>query len=290
MSNLGQRLKKMNDRIKKLKELSDKLKGKDPKGKSKGEIYTKPFLRDNVDQAIDPRTKPLPEMNETARKFMEMWGDFTKEQIAPRWRKEYVNPTKRTMLILGNKKSKINEGSHLGQFILKHFKDSKFRYRKEDGLFDLTVAPIKSFKNVMSQHILAKERELVIEHQHFYPTYYELLIEVENDVERCYEEMTKLVYAKSKLKVLITYNWNTEQDQDYHYVNKILRNNFSEIIRQSNTNFPENKETQYMLIVFQRKDDKLFWNNWVFTSKKGELIVEFEGRVASTTHNIGYKT
>ena len=113
---------------------------------------------------------------------------------------------------------------------------------------------------------------------------------MENEVEKCYEEMTKLTYAKSRLKVLITYNWDSEPNQNYYHVKDILKDNFRKIIKQANANFSENEETQYMLIVFQRKDNKFFWNNWVFTSKKGELIVEFEGRVASTTHNIGYKT
>lgn len=218
-------------------------------------------------------------MNEIATKFIGAWSIFIKDHISNGWKEAYLDNTKWTKFILGTKQSKINTGSPLGDAILGHFGKSAFRYRKEDGLFDLTVAPTQSFHGVKSQHEVEKARTPVIDNQSYYPPYYDILIEVENNVETCWEEMTKLTYAKSKLKVLITYNWDVEPDQDYHYVSEILINNFSEIIKQSNAEFPENEETQYMLIVFQKKEDQLYWNSGVFKNKDGELINKQEEHV-----------
>ena len=84
--------------------------------------------------------------------------------------------------------------------------------------------------------------------------------------------MCKLTYAKSKLKVLITYNWDIEKNKDYEYVFKILKKNFSEIISQSNQQFSENETTEYILIVGQKRNENLIWKIFVFNYRGEEKI------------------
>src|SRR5690606_37376770 len=76
--------------------------------------------------------------------------------------------------------------------------------------------------------------------------------------EIAYQEMAKLTYFNSNLKVLIVHLWMTEYGGDpYEYVHQRLANNFLNIIKQANTRFPENIEASYLLITVQKIGNSL---------------------------------
>ncbi len=139
-----------------------------------------------------------------------------------------------------------NEKSPFGIF----FKDKigqNVKHRNEDGDVDMSLSTYKSFVIASIQKkILGATIELSD-----YPTNYDVLIEHENDVVRCYEEMIKLTYYKSGLKVLITYNFDEPTEKKEDVAENILINNFSSVLYQTNKDFPENIHTQYLLIVGQ---------------------------------------
>jgi len=74
--------------------------------------------------------------------------------------------------------------------------------------------------------------------------------------------MIKLTTVRAKLKVLITYNWDKEADNDYKFVYKTLRNNFRKIIKQANKSCKE-INTEYLLIVGQHGDKVQDWKFFV---------------------------
>lgn len=75
-----------------------------------------------------------------------------------------------------------------------------------------------------------------------------------------YEEMHKLTYYRSNLKVLITYNWDPSKTGDaWDFTFDRLCKNFKSTIAQANETSPENDATIYLLIFGQRIDQKLVW-------------------------------
>jgi len=63
--------------------------------------------------------------------------------------------------------------------------------------------------------------------------------------------------------VLITYNENVDLKNDYMYLEEVIVQNFNKIRQQSNENFPENENTEYLLLVGQKRKDILTWNSKV---------------------------
>jgi hypothetical protein len=79
--------------------------------------------------------------------------------------------------------------------------------------------------------------------------------------------MIKLTYSRARLKVLITYNENVDASSDYKYANEILIKNFNTIITQANERYPENRDTEYLIIIGQLNNEKLIWYPYVFDYK-----------------------
>ena len=86
-----------------------------------------------------------------------------------------------------------------------------------------------------------------------YPTNYDILIEHENDIKLCYQEMIKLTYYKSSLKVLVTYNYDENAENQWQKTEANAVANFSSILQQTNSEMPENKDTEYLFIIGQMK-------------------------------------
>lgn len=200
-----------------------------------------------------------------AKEFANYWTDFIKQKIltVSDWKNwydhEYKTWTEKTIgLPVSEEKN-----SPFGAFIKPK---TGLRYRKEDGLVDLTFAPDNNFENILSLHEKPEDRNDVLkkdpERVPFYPRYYSILVEHENDIYKCYEEMAKLAYCRARLKVLITYNENVDSKSDYKYIEKLVIQNFVEIKHQANKDFCENKQTEYLLLIGQKDQNKLNWNSF----------------------------
>ena len=200
----------------------------------------------------------------SGKEFANYWTDFIEQKIITKndWQDlydhEYKTWTEKTIGLPFSEE----ENSSFGDFIKSK---TGLKYRKEDGLVDLTFAPDNNFENILSLHETPEDRNDVLkkdpEKVPFYPRYYSILVEHENDIYKCYEEMAKLTYCRARLKVLITYNENVDSKDDYKFMEEVIVQNFNKIKQQSNENFPENEKTEYLLMVGQKRKDTLTWNS-----------------------------
>lgn len=215
-----------------------------------------------------------------AEKFIEFWKIFDKKYIQKKGcvdPEKYNNSKEWTEFILGKKKTEYSfkKGNNdfespLGKELLEHFdnKHEYFNYIKEDELFDLCIVSKETLENdkLISLHENeTKQKKLKME---YYPKFYEVLIEHENDIyTSASQEMTKLSYQRAPLKVLITYNEDVEENKPdrYNYIMEQLALNFKVIVEHAN--FPEryfeNIQTEYLLIIGQRNCDKINWYYYV---------------------------
>lgn len=189
----------------------------------------------------------------TVDTFVECWKAFVKKE-KENIIKNYDNRTDRTCAVIGLKGS-CDTGSPLGDFIKEHFNDN-YSYRKEDGLVDLSIFKKDDcIKQIWDMHVPEKAGQRDLE---LFPRYYHVLIEHENVIEKTFEEMCKLTYFNGHLKVLITYIWDSSKSGDnWDYAHERLEKNFEIIIQQANKQYPENCDTNYLLITCQRIDNKL---------------------------------
>lgn len=218
----------------------------------------------------------------TPKKFYINWIDFISKECTTKsdWLNQYNDNNLWTLFTIGPKCSE-EANSPFGEYLKNKI---GLRYRKEDGSVDLAFADNKNFKNVLSLHKQESERINVVKENSFYPNYYEILVEHENNIYLCFEEMIKLTYFRARLKVLITYNENVDDTSDYYYANEILVTNFSKIISQANEKYPENMNTLYLLIVGQLNNGKLIWYFYTFNNR-GELIIEGNNHKTKTNNN-----
>jgi len=203
----------------------------------------------------------------TANEFYNLWVSFIDQKITTKteWIRDYYSDKSWTDITIGNKKSEEID-SPFGEFIKQK---ENLRYRKEDGLTDLSFATVKSFENISSIENKSNSTPIVT-NTDFYPIHYEILLEHENNIYSSYEEMIKLAYERARLKVLITYNEDVDKNSDYKASVDTLLKNYMEIIKQANQKYPENSETEYLLIVGQKDNNKLFWYSYTFDTK-GDL-------------------
>ncbi len=84
-----------------------------------------------------------------------------------------------------------------------------------------------------------------------YPHRIDVAIEHEND--KCPQnEMWKLIFLRSPLKVIIFYNYYKDSLQDK--VNELWK-----MLRDANDAFSENKDTNYLFVIGELTDDQLRW-------------------------------
>lgn len=148
-----------------------------------------------------------------------------------------------------HKTNPMQEGCRLGEHLING--EEKLRYRAEDAKIDLALGKdnFKGLKKISSNVELNND-------ECFYPKVYEVIVEHENNIDTAWQEMIKLTSFRAKLKVLITYNYAEEVDQEYHKHIKSLEENFQKIIEQTNQVLPEPPDTEYLLIIGQRKESK----------------------------------
>ena len=173
------------------------------------------------------------------------------------------NKAEKTKILLGPKTSSFTD-SPLGNFFTKKFPN--YNYRKEDGSVDLSIYKMRFYKNIFNlydpEDIKFKVHDLSTQPLE-YPIFYDILVEHENVIELCYQEMIKLTNYRSKLKVLITYNWDKSETSDYRYVYETVPKNFKDIILQSNQECQE-VGTEYLLIIGQRvSSENVEWKKYI---------------------------
>ena len=197
-----------------------------------------------------------------ADSFIEGWEQFSQDFISKNldWLTLYENNTEWSARFLGGKKS-CSERSPIGNFFKSKFPE--LNYRTEDGSFDLVF----SFASNYSKLFYLNRNEIAcFDAEGFYPTMYDVIIEVENDCRCSWQEMTKLTWVRSPLKVLITYNWHPSDTLIWRTERKMLIDTFSNIIHQSNQTFKDNTQTEYLLIIGNNGDNKLNWTYYKLDS------------------------
>lgn len=197
-----------------------------------------------------------------AKTFLKFWDEFTGNFIEKKdWKKLWENDKEWTEAIVGTASSK-NQDSELGNFLQEKF---DLLYRKEEWKVDLVLAKAEIFSTLKDLN-----NDNMPLDKWFYPENYEILIEHENNIESCWEEMAKLAYLRAKLKVLITY-YNYDDASECIKEIEILKHNFKTIIKQTNSTNPENSETEYILIVGQKITENnapnLVWYKYAFNTK-----------------------
>ncbi len=199
----------------------------------------------------------------SANNFYDLWLRFITKKITinDKWNSLYQNDRTWSNIILGNKQSSTTD-SPLGQFINN---ETGLLYRREDGLADLGFSFNNKFNKIEKIHWKKPfNKDFISFDGKFYPDKYDILLEHENSITKCWEEMVKLTYFRAKLKVLITYNRDAQEGETYDHVFKTLCSNFKNIIKQSQTKISEAKKTEYLLIVGQNNNNKeLIWKHTV---------------------------
>ena len=127
--------------------------------------------------------------------------------------------------------------------------DQDLRNRTEEWKIDLVLS---AHENALRYDIKTGDPERL---PTFQPVLYDILIEHENSIGLSYQEMLKLVYMRARLKVLITYTFDSDDTdkQELQALAAIVhaRKQFDRMINDSNANYPENPDTEYVFIVGQ---------------------------------------
>lgn len=172
-----------------------------------------------------------------ARDFLKTWDRFRKrsEFISENWgkNKEWVQ------WIIGSAKASTTH-SPLGN-------ELAMPYRSEEWKIDLVTS---SHGNATYIDIADGSASTL---EHFQPVLYDVLIEHENNIGWCHEEMLKLVCMRARLKVLITYNFDYDTEKAQKALGYSVQQ-FDGIVNDSNERYPENSDTEYVYIIGRRID------------------------------------
>ena len=103
----------------------------------------------------------------------------------------------------------------------------------------------------------------------YYPSLLSVIIEHEHNLEKVEEEMWKLIFWRSPLKVLISYDWNDDEKTTANRKNKLLQKleKLSKMLVSANKAYPESKNTEYLFIIGNRDnvDSDIKWR-WTDTT------------------------
>jgi hypothetical protein len=215
-----------------------------------------------------------------ATQFISKWKDLIKDlKDNTEFLKCYRDDTSWTELVLGDGKKNgerererevednnpMTDKSRLGAVVID---DNSLRYRKEDAKIDLVFGK--------ENFIIDVKNSNKINNSCFYPKVYEIIVEHENNIATAWQEMVKLTTFRAKLKVLITYNWGEDENDKKDYSKNIetTAQNFGNIIKQTNEVFPENPDTEYLLIIGQRKVENVFWHYFIYNA--GIIMEEYK--------------
>ena len=177
------------------------------------------------------------------KRFLEAWKSLVSDYVHPDgefvkdFLKKYNKDKEWTKFLLG--KQEYGKDSPLGNHLISYF-NNQIGCRKEYNKLDLILAKPEFFE---FESILNTPKK---ENYGFYPKIFEIIIEHENNIEGCWQEMAKLAAIRAKLKVLITYNKAQKDGKNYADVLESIQQNFAAIIQQSNEELPEIEKTQYL--------------------------------------------
>ena len=204
----------------------------------------------------------------TADIFLKHWLDFSQALTSSGdWLNHWQSSTAWSNYILGTKRSSSNK-SPIGEFFHKQF--DKLRYRTEDGLYDLTMSLSGNFTDIPT---LDRDYNLILfqpKPEEYYPTIYDILLEHENEVYYSWHEIAKLGYVRGLLKVLVTYNSDNLTQQQIANECEMMVKTFSTVIKQCNSNFSDNSQTEYLLLVGRQEKDELVWFHQAFDDNGNE--------------------
>ena len=110
-----------------------------------------------------------------------------------------------------------------------------------------------------------------------YPSLLSVIIEHEHNLETVEEEMWKLIFWRSPLKVLISYDWNDDEKTTENRKNKLSGKlkKLSKMLDSANMAYPEVKGTEYLFIIGNRDNvqSDIRWR-WADTSLKVNSFAE----------------
>jgi hypothetical protein len=196
---------------------------------------------------------------------MNAWLSFFKDELLET---KYKSKPEWTKFILGEITGNIliSEKKDCFYYHLQKELGVDFKPYREDKFCDVSIYSKNQFSKVYSLHNEPEDRKDNLQNGDWYKDCL-ISIEHENKCEIAYIEMMNLTYRRARLKVLITYNNGCSYENTMNTF-KVMAENFSNIIKQSNEYFAENRRTEYLLIVGSKlkdKDkqeykDKIMWN------------------------------
>ena len=200
----------------------------------------------------------------TADIFIKHWLDFSQAITSSGdWLNHWQSSTAWSNYILGTKCSSSDK-SPIGEFFRKHF--DTLRYRTEDGLYDLTMSLSGNFTDIPT---LDRDYNFISfqpKSEEYYPAIYDILLEHENEIYYSWHEIAKLGCVRGRLKVLVTYNSDNLTQQQMANECEMMVKTFSTVIKQGNSNFSDNPQTEYLLLVGRQEKDELVWFHQTFDS------------------------
>lgn len=196
----------------------------------------------------------------TAQNFIKYWLSFSNEKILrnPDWRNAWENSSTWSKLILGTKTSS-NTDSPIGNYF--RGKYPTLKYRTEDGLFDLSFTVHNHITEIPT---LDDNYEIITFENKDYARIYDVLIEHENEIYDSWHEIAKLAYVRSLLKVVVTYNSDGITSGQLQKEIQMMTERFEKIIPQCNKDFPDNIDTEYVLLIGNKTADTLEWTYRIF--------------------------
>ncbi len=199
-------------------------------------------------------------MNINAREFIQIWQKFS-EDIA---KQEELNVKIHEWreVIVGN--VALNDYP-LADYIRKNFQ----RLSRHVSGYNGVALSMTAQGNFSKINTLGSEQK----HQKeaFTPVGLDILLEHEEELDKSFEQMQKLVNRKAKLKVLITYHLPSTED-----LKARIAENFQKIIQQANDVFPENPATEYLLIIGQPEGEKMLWFFYVYQLQSSVFYTKYQ--------------
>lgn len=173
--------------------------------------------------------------------FIVTYSESFTTKYSKTWKKWYESNSDWTKHFFTSKNS-TEHGAPFGDALKKHFEG--YRYRTEDGLSDLALALESQFY----EDILEPKNNMNLING-FWPKEYSMLVEHENEIYSCWQELIKMSYSKAKFKLLITYFSQSYCETEH----KMLLHNTHSIKRLSNDS------ASYIIVIGYILKDKLHW-------------------------------
>lgn len=192
--------------------------------------------------------------------FIRIWKLFTVELLQrPDWQQAWTRDGEWSRFILGTKRSSSCD-STFGNFLISH-SDSpmEWRYRTEDGLSDLAFTKQANFRPLPTLddgHQLATHE---LGHEMMFPVRYDIIMEHENAIYSCWEEVTKLSYVHAPLKVLVTYTWDHQKRSKALAEVEMVERIASQVLSESSSVLGYKTGSEFLLIVGSRTEIGIDW-------------------------------